>query len=240
MIKNLLIYLICSLSLSACDSEKVDKYQRNAFLTHLIDEKYDKLTFYQKHIPEKAGIASKLAQKIKGTSDTCYLMLSYYSSPQILSYLKKQEKYFPARIKGTISTAIEDMNQFNHELNAERIQILESEVLSQVIDFMFQTDLKLIDEFAVIPRAKSNVLQYGDTYLADVFLVGRCSTCPATIKINEKNWKDTLTFDRSTLPHLKIDKDKYQRGMNELKPKYILKTEDGEMEVEFNVEFEVK
>ena len=100
MIKNLLIYLICSLSLSACDSEKVDKYQRNAFLTHLIDEKYDKLTFYQKHIPEKAGIASKLAQKIKGTSDTCYLMLSYYSSPQILSYLKKQEKYFPARIKG--------------------------------------------------------------------------------------------------------------------------------------------
>ena len=234
------IYVFLILVVSACSLEEEDKYQRNTFLTHSIHQKYSRLNFYQSHIPTKAKIALELAHKIKGISDTCYLMLSYYSSTQILNYIENQGYRFPLDIKSTIDTSVDDMSQFGHVVNAERIQILENEILHQIMNILFQTDLKFIDEFAVIPREKSKTVQYGDAFLADVFLIARCSTCPIKIVIDELDWKDTLVFDNSELPHIKVEKEHYHRGTNELKPKYIFKTDDGEIEAEFRVKFEVK
>ncbi len=240
MNRSFTVYTFCILSLFACESGDSDKYRRNVFLTHSIDEKHDKVDFYYQHIPEQAEASLNLAKKIKGVSDTCYLMLSYYSSSQILNYLKQQESYFPPKIKSTLHFAIEDMIQFDQKLNAERIQILENEILSQIIDHIFKTDLRLFDNFAVIPRMKKQVLQYGEPYEADILLAVSSSVYSPTIIIDEEDWKDTLIFDNSVLPFIKVGKDKYHRGVNKLTPKYLFKTEYGVTSTEFKVEFEVE
>ncbi|MEK6482608.1 hypothetical protein WJR50_34090 [Catalinimonas sp. 4WD22] len=238
MKRNLLFFIIGVLSLSACETGE-NKLRRNVFLTHSIDEKYDKISYYNKQMPEKAKWAFQLAEKIKGISDTCYMMLPSYSSNQIINYIKQHEVNFPKTIRNTLETATNDYYQSNSEIDAEKIQIVENEILSQLIDFALSTDLGF-DTFSLVPVAKSNEIKYGETYVTDVYFSASNSSFPTKIIINEEHWKDTLTFDVSSFPHVMIDKNRYQKGMNKITPKYVVETIDGKEEYEFDINFEVK
>ncbi|MDF9801419.1 hypothetical protein OKW21_006728 [Catalinimonas alkaloidigena] len=238
MIRNLLILSISILSLFACDAEE-SKLSRNVFLTHSISDKYNKISQYNKQMPEKAKWAFQLAKKIKGVSDTCYMMLPNYKTNQIIDYIKQHEKTFPTIIRNTLKTATDAYHQSNSKLDAEKIQIVENEILSQLIDFAFSADLRF-DTFSLVPIAKSDEIKDGETYVADVFFSASNSSFPTKIIINEEYWKDTLTFDQSSFPHVKIDKNRYQKGMNTITPKYVVETIDGKEEYEFEINFEVK
>lgn len=239
MKRNLLVFIIGVLNLSSCGTGDVDKLRRNVFLTHLIDEKYDKIKHYNEIMPEKAKFALRLAEKTKGMLDTCYLMLPSYTTGQIINYINQRGVIFPMRVSSVLETATDDYSQFNYEMNAEKLQIIENEILSQLIDFAFSADLRF-DTFTIIPVAKSNEIRYGETYLTDVFFSASNSSFPTKIIINEEHWKDTLTFDQSSFPHLKIEKNRYQKGMNTMTPKYVIETIDGKEEYEFEINFEVK
>lgn len=238
MIKNLLILLIGILGLLACDTED-NKLRKNGFLIHSIAEKYNKISQYNEQMPEKAKWAFQLAEKIKGISDTCYMMLPSYSTIQIVNYIKQHEKTFPTAVSNTLKTATDNYYQSNSKLDAEKIQIVENEILSHLIDFAFSADLRF-DTFSLVPVAKSDEIKYGETYVADVFFSASNSSFPTKIIINEEYWKDTLTFDQSSFPHVKIDKNRYQKGMNTITPKYVVETIDGKEEYEFDINFEVK